>query len=239
MKRHTKPYGCTFPKCPRKLGSRNDWKRHENSQHSLEEMWWCDICRTVSYKKQDFIEHLQLQHYIDNQQIESKCNELHLGKEGHYHFWCGFCQKLIDQPLDSELYYGAEQGTNAWELRSKHIGDHYDKKNAKIDDWVHIEGASAHPTSMSSRPTNEALGFRPRGRRNFFNNDDSELGPDGIPENYPTAAIGSQTGPGAYYPSSEAYGMNATMTQADMMYSNDAGFLEDVDGVGDMGWQMQ
>ncbi|KAL2129881.1 hypothetical protein VTI74DRAFT_7173 [Chaetomium olivicolor] len=41
QKRHLKPYSCTFPKCDKKFGSKNDWKRHENSQHFQLEIWRC------------------------------------------------------------------------------------------------------------------------------------------------------------------------------------------------------
>ncbi|RWA07760.1 hypothetical protein EKO27_g7355, partial [Xylaria grammica] len=38
-KRHEKPYGCTMPGCERRFGSKNDWKRHENTQHPMSETW--------------------------------------------------------------------------------------------------------------------------------------------------------------------------------------------------------
>ena len=41
MKRHTRPYGCTESSCTKSFGSKNDWKRHENSQHFRVEAWKC------------------------------------------------------------------------------------------------------------------------------------------------------------------------------------------------------
>ncbi|KAI1439223.1 hypothetical protein GGR50DRAFT_690571 [Xylaria sp. CBS 124048] len=32
-KRHEKPFTCSIPGCGKKFGSKNDWKRHENTQH--------------------------------------------------------------------------------------------------------------------------------------------------------------------------------------------------------------
>lgn len=40
-KRHTRPYGCTYTSCPRRFGSKNDWKRHENNMHWQIEAWKC------------------------------------------------------------------------------------------------------------------------------------------------------------------------------------------------------
>ncbi|RYP55378.1 hypothetical protein DL768_000133 [Monosporascus sp. mg162] len=58
-KRHSKPYGCTFPTCNKRFGSKNDWKRHENSQHFLLEVWrncearfWCGFCQAIIESKQ-------------------------------------------------------------------------------------------------------------------------------------------------------------------------------------------
>ncbi|OWP02587.1 hypothetical protein B2J93_1891 [Marssonina coronariae] len=70
MKRHSRPYGCTFLSCSKSFGSKNDWKRHENSQHFHLETWRCDIprldesraCAKVYYRKQTFVEHLKKEH---------------------------------------------------------------------------------------------------------------------------------------------------------------------------------
>lgn len=141
MKRHTRPYGCTWPSCAKKFGSRNDWKRHESGQHFLEEMWKCGRARKNDggtclrrpwFSKDQMIRHLKgPEHQMLNQhEIEQECDKYHLGREGHVHFWCGFCKKLIAQP---------EYTTNAWENRFKHIGDHFDHDQFNIDDWVCVE----------------------------------------------------------------------------------------------------
>ncbi|KAF7190009.1 Transcriptional regulator CRZ1 [Pseudocercospora fuligena] len=141
MKRHTRPYGCTFPNCAKKFGSRNDWKRHESGQHFLEEMWKCGRARKHDggtclrrpwFTKDQMIRHLKgPEHKMSNEhEIEQECDKYHLGREGHVHFWCGFCKILITQP---------EYTTNAWENRFKHIGDHFDHDKWNIDDWVCVE----------------------------------------------------------------------------------------------------
>ncbi|KAF7191163.1 Transcriptional regulator CRZ1, partial [Pseudocercospora fuligena] len=138
MKRHTRPYGCTFPNCFRKFGSRNDWKRHESGQHFLEEQWKCGfpvqdgstICnRRPWFSKAQMLRHLRgPEHHISNRaDLERICDESHLGPEGRVHFWCGFCKRLIVQP---------EYTPNAWENRFKHIADHFEVDKWNIDDWM-------------------------------------------------------------------------------------------------------
>ncbi|EME88081.1 uncharacterized protein MYCFIDRAFT_209696 [Pseudocercospora fijiensis CIRAD86] len=141
MKRHTRPYGCTWPNCAKKFGSRNDWKRHESGQHYLVEMWKCGRARPTDggtclrrpfLAKEQMIRHLKgPEHQMTTaHEIEQECENFHLAREGHVHFWCGFCKTLIAQPEDT---------MNAWENRFKHIGDHFDHEKRDIDDWVCVE----------------------------------------------------------------------------------------------------
>ncbi|KXT07414.1 hypothetical protein AC578_418 [Pseudocercospora eumusae] len=175
MKRHTRPYGCTWPNCAKKFGSRNDWKRHESSQHFLEEMWKCGrarepdggIClRRPWFTKDQMIRHLQgPEHNMSNQHdIEQECDRFHLGREGHVHFWCGFCKTLIAQP---------EYTTNAWEKRFKHIGDHFDHDKCNIDDWVCVRENKAKKLI----PPRVEKGSRRRVRNGYRNEieDEDEL----------------------------------------------------------------
>ena len=58
---------------------------------------------------------------------------MHVGREGRFHFWCGFCNGLIEQEsssISSQL---------AWALRFIHIGEYFDKDRLHIDNWVDIE----------------------------------------------------------------------------------------------------
>lgn len=177
MKRHTRPYGCTFAKCNKRFGSRNDWKRHENSQHFLDEMWRCALastrakdspCGYLTQVQTQFANHLDKVHSIPSGTDESKstCRNMHLGREGHHHFWCGFCNKLIQQ---SE---GIQPG--AWDVRFKHIGDHFDKDNMSIDDWVDIEKNRKKRLIANENQNKKANAASQV-------NDDSDLGEDGIP----------------------------------------------------------
>jgi hypothetical protein len=175
MKRHTRPYGCTFANCNKRFGSRNDWKRHENSQHFLAEMWRCSLelangskCGHLSHEEQHFAKHLESEHDIKGKSEESnnQCRNMHLGREGHHRFWCGFCDRLIEQ--------GGGIQAGAWNVRFKHIGDHFDKDNFKIDDWIDIEkNKKKKLLETEEKHRNASLKSKI--------DDDSDLGEDGIP----------------------------------------------------------
>lgn len=67
-----------------------------------------------------------------------------MSKNGHGNsfFWCGFCETLLPQ-LQPQSQHSQHQDSpvrddaaRAWEVRIKHIGDHFDKEGFHIDDWV-------------------------------------------------------------------------------------------------------
>ena len=133
MKLHVRTYGCTFPNCDESFGTLKDWKRHENSQHFLQETWRCELCCKLSNDVNIFTNHLVSEHDLprDSAEMNEACERMHLGREGHGHFWCGFCIKLIKQTA------GIQQAS--WKMRLKHISEHFDYTNCKIGDWVDIE----------------------------------------------------------------------------------------------------
>jgi hypothetical protein len=136
MKRHERPYGCTFPKCRKKFGSKNDWKRHENSQHFQPETWQCDgtidgACTKVFYHSEPFRTHLTEKHKIeDAATIDQKMESQHFSPNQQVQFWCGFCVRHVDLK---------GKGVQAWNERFDHIDDHFvgrscDKKS--IEQWI-------------------------------------------------------------------------------------------------------
>ncbi|KAI0885647.1 uncharacterized protein GGS22DRAFT_161502 [Annulohypoxylon maeteangense] len=139
-KRHLKPYGCTFQHCKKKFGSKNDWKRHENSQHYMAEHWRCDekqandaaeICGIMIYEREQFRQHLVVHHHIkDSTILETKIERCRVGRNSEVRFWCGFCREIIEVKKD---------GIEAWTERFNHIDDHFHGRNnqerKKIDDW--------------------------------------------------------------------------------------------------------
>lgn len=222
IKRHTRPYGCTFPNCYKRFGSRNDWKRHENSQHFLQEMWRCGLktvngptCRKLIYHEETFINHLQRRHGLDvkSPKIQSHTKTMHLGREGHHHFWCGFCNKLIAQED------GKQQDSiqpSAWVMRFNHIGNHFDKSNDNIDDWVCIE----HNKKKGLITKEDRKKAKTR-LRNGKADDDSDLGDDGIP----SSLVSGHSAPVSHAP----VGHGPDMPAAVSMYTSNKRKLEDAD----------
>lgn len=80
-------YGCIFIGCSETFDNKNDWKRHENSQHFHLEMWRCDEGKPEADElpPADFREHLKKALQFVPQ-----------WSHGQGRFWYGFCTKLID-----------------------------------------------------------------------------------------------------------------------------------------------
>jgi hypothetical protein len=153
MKRHSRPYGCTFSACNNKtFGSKNDWKRHENSQHFHLESWRCDeerpeggVCAKVCYRKQTFTDHLQKDHSIsDSNALAAKVQTCHIGRNCQARFWCGFCVRLIDLKKKS---------VDAWAERFDHIDDHFMGRHGltsqSIQDWVPVDSGDKPKRGVS------------------------------------------------------------------------------------------
>ncbi|KAF2874923.1 hypothetical protein BDV95DRAFT_486726 [Massariosphaeria phaeospora] len=122
MKRHTKPYGCTYPQCHKRFGAKSDWKRHENSQHFQLESFRCQLIPTS---------HLESQHEVKClEQLSHEVRRRRIGKNGQGKFWCGFCQKIV--PLEKKR-------NAAWDERFDHIDHHFNKEKRHIEDWLCVE----------------------------------------------------------------------------------------------------
>lgn len=228
-KRHTRPYGCTFPNCYKRFGSRNDWKRHENSQHFLQEMWRCglmtpnnDLCGRLISQESTFVNHLQKRHDLDPQSAETQgyTKSMHLGREGHKNYWCGFCNELIPQFNSSQR---DSMQNSAWNVRCKHIGDHFDKQERHIDDWVCIE----HNKKKGFITKENSKKLKSRYREGKAE-DEGDLPDDGIPSKF------EQTPAPPYY----LHKYDTKISPDDIMASNkrrleDVQEEEDADGVSD------
>lgn len=142
-KRHEKPYGCTFPQCTKRFGSKNDWKRHENSQHCHIELWKCnepsrhdpnESCGKACHRREQFKAHVSKEHAItDPAEIEQRLTYCRVGHDGDSRFWCGFCRRIIETNGR-----GLKNGTE----RFNHIDDHYSGRNAPrmdISEWKSID----------------------------------------------------------------------------------------------------
>ncbi|KAI0182910.1 hypothetical protein EV127DRAFT_40829 [Xylaria flabelliformis] len=135
-KRHEKPYGCTMPDCEKRFGSKNDWKRHENTQHFMLEMWRCDVegCVKVCYRREHFRNHLEKDHPITDPNIlEAKLERCRVGRNCEARFWCGFCQEIVEIK---------QKGIQAWAERFDHIDEHFSGRNRaqrEISEWKNFD----------------------------------------------------------------------------------------------------
>ncbi|KAK0719680.1 hypothetical protein B0H67DRAFT_160672 [Lasiosphaeris hirsuta] len=144
MKRHDKPYACTHTGCDKHFGSKNDWKRHENSQHTQLEFWKCGekakdhrpggLCGKICHRRETFKNHLGKDHQIkDTKAIEKQLQDCRVGRNYESRFWCGFCAQTIDFKKNGGL---------ACSERFDHIDDHFTGKGQPkrdIREWKSIE----------------------------------------------------------------------------------------------------
>ncbi|KAK3360090.1 hypothetical protein B0T25DRAFT_534701 [Lasiosphaeria hispida] len=148
MKRHDKPYACTHTGCDKHFGSKNDWKRHENSQHTQLEFWKCGekakdhrpgLCGKICHRRETFKHHLGKDHQIkDTKPIEKQLQDCRVGRNYESRFWCGFCARTIDFKKNGGL---------ACSERFDHIDEHFTGKGQQpkryIREWKSIESEPA------------------------------------------------------------------------------------------------
>ena len=165
-KRHTRPYGCTFAGCSKAFGSKNDWKRHENTRHYQIETWRChetssesriNQCAKLFYRREQFQAHLKDGHGInDDDLIRDKCRKYRIGRNGQSGFWCGFCKNIVTLK---------QKGLAAWDERFNHIDEHYSKQKQRIDQWYlpdkdfpigDLPNAAAPDSDAQNSPLEEA-----------------------------------------------------------------------------------
>jgi hypothetical protein len=161
IKRHDRPYGCTYPKCHKRFGAKSDWKRHENSQHFQQEAFRCgqelqtgQVCGMHLYREGAFKNHLEKQHQIARGAAQEHVTISRIGKNCQGSFWCGLCKRVV--PLK-------ERRNAAWDERFDHIAHHFEKEKRSIDEWVCAE---------ENRPKKELL--EEKKKRNFFDDEDEK-----------------------------------------------------------------
>jgi hypothetical protein len=139
LKRHVRPYGCTYPKCFKKFGAKSDWKRHENSQHFQQEVFRCDLldsdktCGQHYHRAAQFRNHLKHEHKpVSTDEMQIIVDRCKIGKNCQGQYWCGFCCKI--KALKTRR-------NHAWDERFDHIAHHFEKDDPKkhIDDWICVE----------------------------------------------------------------------------------------------------
>jgi hypothetical protein len=128
MQRHSKPYGCVFDGCQKTFGSKNDWKRHEQTQHEQQECWRCHLCFEVFFHDQSYyIKHMSKVH--STQRPEESARHHRIARNYQGRFWCGFCCEIITH-LKTDV--------EAINFRFDHIADHFTKDKKSSKDWVEL-----------------------------------------------------------------------------------------------------
>ncbi|KAI4182512.1 MAG: hypothetical protein LQ348_004834 [Seirophora lacunosa] len=132
--------------------SKNDWKRHENTQHYQIETWRCQEhsttsalgqCARIFYRREQFQGHLREKHGLENEdQIREQSKSCRIGRNGQSTFWCGFCRKIVELKME---------GLDAWEERFSHIDNQHYKGGQTICDWVPLD--SDIPKGVAERET--------------------------------------------------------------------------------------
>jgi hypothetical protein len=145
MKRHERPYGCTYYKCKKTFGSKNDWKRHESTQHSQLETYNClePGCDRVCCRRESFKTHMKDDHGKINEQIlEDIIDKSRIGRHCDPQFWCGFCAEVVQIEIK-----GKQGPVNMWTKRCDHIDSHLFGKDGLVkkhrEEWQHIEDLRA------------------------------------------------------------------------------------------------
>ena len=141
VRRHTKPYACTFVEagCPGRFGSKNDLKRHEVTQHVPWEGWRCgetlknkgSTCNRSFDELDDFLKHLAKTHRYDQSRCKLLSRDCHISRKHEGRYWCGFCRAI------KKL---AKKGVDGENERFSHICDHLIREDKSIDDWLPIDG---------------------------------------------------------------------------------------------------
>ncbi|KAG6003737.1 hypothetical protein E4U43_000880, partial [Claviceps pusilla] len=120
------------------FGSKDDWKRHESTQHYNTESWICreEGCEHECNRRESFKLHLRNDHCLSVESIDHKVEQCRQGRNWDTEFWCGFCVKYIE--VDR-----TDGAGNAWIQRVDHIEAHFCGKGTfvkqRIEEWRYQE----------------------------------------------------------------------------------------------------
>ncbi|KAI9815401.1 MAG: hypothetical protein M1832_005471 [Thelocarpon impressellum] len=155
---HTRPFRCIFARygCDATFGSKNEWKRHVNSQHLCLGFWRCDegACGAdearphVFNRKDLFTQHLRRMH------CPVKKGE-RAGPEQHrWDAWLdatrGRCYVVRRAPPPASACPFCDQvfaGAGSWDHRMEHVGRHFEcgaagpgQEDVPLAKWLFAEG---------------------------------------------------------------------------------------------------
>lgn len=132
---HTnRAFPCPFAAygCPATFGSKNEWKRHINTQHMRLGYWRCDLCDQVrpnDFNRKDlFIQHMRRMHSSENKKsADSKPAAKNDPEEQALAAAANRCWRHIHSPPEhsSCLFCDVKfNGVGTWDERLEHIGRH-------------------------------------------------------------------------------------------------------------------
>ena len=168
--RHKRPFGCTHG-CkahdkPQTFGSKNDWKRHEESFHFSQDLpaktWQCDemtvdqtVCGRVFGRAALLQRHLTEQHGVRDKakKVLERAAKYRLIPASEASYWCGFCRETLTDRVDAPSAASAVSTTSSSRASSaptiayarfltyrfNHIDNHFAGRNCprtSIDEWV-------------------------------------------------------------------------------------------------------
>lgn len=150
------------------FGSKNDWKRHENSQHFQLELWKCGVippkasglCGKLSFRRESHTTHLRNVHNItDRNEITIRTKAAHIGRNNFKTFWCGFCPAIPGQDSPrGRVVSLVKRGLDGWDERFDHLGNHFITDGLSIYDYEFHDDDDQYgqPQSSSDDEDDEA-----------------------------------------------------------------------------------
>lgn len=154
------PYGCTST-----FGSKNEWKRHCQTQHMRLGFWRCDLCPHSEKKPNDFnrkdlfIQHVRRMHFQNNGSPAGKTKSLKKddAEEKKLAIASQRCYITLRAPPHKTGCVFCEdtfEGSKAWDDRMEHVGRHLEaaKKagtpadpstwntDGMTEEWLRTEG---------------------------------------------------------------------------------------------------
>ncbi|EME39743.1 hypothetical protein DOTSEDRAFT_94778, partial [Dothistroma septosporum NZE10] len=125
-------YGCTST-----FGSKNEWKRHVNTQHMRLGFWRCDLCPNGERKPNDFnrkdlfIQHVRRMHPAAASRTEATSSLPKAGKDNEsmqaLQDAANRCYKALRHPPQQSCCLFCDQqftGNGSWDDRMEHVGRH-------------------------------------------------------------------------------------------------------------------
>ena len=136
----TRPFPCPLAAygCDASFGSKNEWKRHVNTQHLRLSFWRCDQCpvepRPNDFNRKDlFTQHVRRMH-LPNGRRQTTSNARSAARDGNadeqvLQEAAKRCYRIERSPPEQSCCIFCEkqfQGRGSWDERMEHVGGHFE-----------------------------------------------------------------------------------------------------------------